>query len=264
MKISAVLMVKNESDNLKRYLRPDLWNETVVVDTGSTDDTETVAQQLGARVEHFAWCDDYSAARNYGIEKAKNDWVLILDADEYIEPKDMPLVRKCAKMGKDYFWVTIWTMTTPLESSNPGVSLGTVVRLFRKSSGIRFVNIIHERVDATLEGKVGDVAPFGIYHFGHLQGKVPPANEDYYRLNMRQLELTPGSHRHYFYVASYWMHHKNWSKVREYLLLALQHDIKGEMRSRYINDLAELEAVDPGRGWVPIDPLYIKELNRAS
>ena len=57
-------------------------DEVVVVDTGSTDRTREVARHHGARIVDFAWCDDFSAARNAAIDAATSDWILMLDADE--------------------------------------------------------------------------------------------------------------------------------------------------------------------------------------
>jgi len=55
-----------------------------VLDTGSKDNTAALAQSLGARVEHFSWCDDFAAARNAALDAAGADWHLVLDADEYL------------------------------------------------------------------------------------------------------------------------------------------------------------------------------------
>ena len=54
----------------------------LVIDTGSTDDTQSLARQSGARVENFPWVDDFSAARNRSLELADSDWNVVLDADE--------------------------------------------------------------------------------------------------------------------------------------------------------------------------------------
>lgn len=55
-----------------------------VLDTGSADDTVAVAQRHGACVKHFAWCDDFAAARNAALQRAAADWHVVLDADEWL------------------------------------------------------------------------------------------------------------------------------------------------------------------------------------
>ena len=61
-------------------------DEIVVVDTGSKDATPAIAANAGARVVERAWDDDFSAARNAGLEACSGDWVLVLDADERLAP----------------------------------------------------------------------------------------------------------------------------------------------------------------------------------
>jgi Glycosyl transferase family 2 len=82
--ISFCAIVKNEAENLPRCLASvqPYVDELIVVDTGSTDDTIAIAQQYGAKVSHFEWCDDFAAARNYSLSLVSGVWVLILDADE--------------------------------------------------------------------------------------------------------------------------------------------------------------------------------------
>jgi len=57
----------------------------LVLDTGSVAGTREIAAAAGARVEAFAWCDDFAAARNAALAHSDGDWNLILDADEWIE-----------------------------------------------------------------------------------------------------------------------------------------------------------------------------------
>jgi len=60
------------------------FDDIIVVDTGSEDRTKDIALENGAEVFDFVWCEDFSAARNFATEKARNDWILALDADEII------------------------------------------------------------------------------------------------------------------------------------------------------------------------------------
>lgn len=84
--VSACLIVRNEEAKLGRCLTSLMGavDEIVVVDTGSTDRTVEVARKYGARIGHFAWVDDYAAARNAALDLATGDWVLSIDADEWL------------------------------------------------------------------------------------------------------------------------------------------------------------------------------------
>jgi len=85
-RITLVLIARNEAASIRRCLdsvRP--WvNHLLVLDTGSSDDTVRLAQESGARVEHFPWVDDFAAARNHALHLAQSDWNLVLDADEWV------------------------------------------------------------------------------------------------------------------------------------------------------------------------------------
>lgn len=86
-RVSLCMIVKNEARNLGRCLQAARCHvdEIVVVDTGSTDATAAIAATYGARVHHFPWNDDFSAARNAALDHATGDWALVLDADELLE-----------------------------------------------------------------------------------------------------------------------------------------------------------------------------------
>lgn len=60
-------------------------DEIVVTDTGSTDRTVEIARARGARVTHFPWIDDFSAARQFAFDQATTDWVFWLDADDLVQ-----------------------------------------------------------------------------------------------------------------------------------------------------------------------------------
>src|ERR1035437_8094177 len=83
--LSLAMIVKNEARCLARCLRSvqAIVDEIVIVDTGSTDDTLQIARDFHARIFHFSWVDDFSAARNQALAKATGDWVLVFDADEH-------------------------------------------------------------------------------------------------------------------------------------------------------------------------------------
>ncbi len=64
-------------------IRP--WvDEMVVVDTGSIDETPRIVDELGGRLFHFPWCDDFSAARNESLRHAQGDWLFWMDSDDTI------------------------------------------------------------------------------------------------------------------------------------------------------------------------------------
>ncbi|GIW22658.1 MAG: hypothetical protein KatS3mg068_1665 [Candidatus Sericytochromatia bacterium] len=84
VKISACMIVKNEEKNLERCLNSikNIVDEIIILDTGSTDNTINIAKKYTSKIFEYKWKDDFSDARNKSISYAKNDWILIIDADE--------------------------------------------------------------------------------------------------------------------------------------------------------------------------------------
>lgn len=86
-RLSVCMIVKNESASLEKCLRlarPHV-DEIVVVDTGSTDDTPNIARRYADVFDEIEWPDSFSTARNHSFELATNEYILVLDGDEYIE-----------------------------------------------------------------------------------------------------------------------------------------------------------------------------------
>lgn len=96
MKISVCMIVKNEESVIARCLEcvKQFADEIVIVDTGSSDKTKEIASIYINKVYDFAWCDDFSAARNYAFSKATLDYVMWLDADDVIEYSEIEKINQ--------------------------------------------------------------------------------------------------------------------------------------------------------------------------
>lgn len=102
-RIALVVIARNEEAQIGRLLDSVApWVDSMLVlDTGSTDATAAIARSAGARVEHFSWCDDFSAARNAALTAAGADWHLVLDADEWLIDGGQAL-RALARQSPDF------------------------------------------------------------------------------------------------------------------------------------------------------------------
>ena len=88
--VSVIVPVKNEAENLRRCLPALSWaDEVIVVDSQSTDETASVAQQNGASLVHFHFNGTFPKKKNWALDTLpfRNEWVLIVDADEVVVPK---------------------------------------------------------------------------------------------------------------------------------------------------------------------------------
>ena len=92
---SICIIAKNEEKKIEKCLQAllPMEEEIVVIDTGSTDSTKEIAAKYTNKLYDFAWIGDFSAARNFSLEKASNNWALILDCDEYITTFDKEAIQ---------------------------------------------------------------------------------------------------------------------------------------------------------------------------
>lgn len=152
-KLGLCMIVKNESRALGRCLQSakDWVGEMVVVDTGSTDETVAIALAAGARVSHFPWCDDFSAARNAALDLATREWVLVLDADETFAVESAKDFARALQQSR-------WDgFSLPIHSLNDDgtQSKAMVFRLFRRARpGMRYRGEIHEQLEAVAARQV--------------------------------------------------------------------------------------------------------------
>lgn len=83
--ISAIVLAKNEEKNIEECLLGLKWcDEIIVLDDNSTDDTVKIAERLGAKVIKHSLNENFAAQRNFGLEKARGEWVFFVDADERV------------------------------------------------------------------------------------------------------------------------------------------------------------------------------------
>ena len=88
--VSVAMIVKNEEKILDRCLDSlqGIYDELIIVDTGSVDNTKDIAHKYTDKVYDFEWCDDFSAARNYAFSKCTMDYIYTADADEVLDQEN--------------------------------------------------------------------------------------------------------------------------------------------------------------------------------
>lgn len=87
MKISIAIITKNEEDNIGTCLESVTWaDEIIVIDSGSTDATVEIARKYTEKVYIMDWIG-HGPQKNRALDRATGDWILALDADEWVTPE---------------------------------------------------------------------------------------------------------------------------------------------------------------------------------
>lgn len=136
------MIVRDEEKVLGRCLSSlaPYVDELCIVDTGSKDRTVETAESFGARVAHFQWCDDFAAARNESLKFATCDWILVVDADEWLFEPNAKLLKQFIAGTADVLDFKIHEYYDDGKEDEQYIT-----RLFRNHLGIRYERRIHER-----------------------------------------------------------------------------------------------------------------------
>jgi glycosyltransferase involved in cell wall biosynthesis len=152
--VSVIVPVKNEEENLRRCLPALAWaDEVFVVDSQSTDGTPDVAVELGAAVVQFAFNGTYPKKKNWALENLpiRNDWVLIVDADEVVLPElAEEIARRVARNEADGYYLNSRYYFLGRRIRHCGYSECWNLRLFKHRMGR------YERMPDTTGGRAGD------------------------------------------------------------------------------------------------------------
>ena len=191
LSLGLIMIIKNERENLARSLAPvvSLFDQAVVVDTGSSDGGWEYCRDLGAQVHHFDWVHDFSAARNFSIAKASTDWLFWLDADNALTEGDLDRLRWALPASGP---AIIWAQ----EKVVPSGERLWQKRLFPRHDKVRFTGRIHEQLSHPA-GWPHLRVPVEIAHWGYEDpAKVRAKGEYYLKLLQQSLEENP----HDFYA----------------------------------------------------------------
>ncbi|QAT50487.1 glycosyltransferase [Caproiciproducens sp. NJN-50] len=193
MSVSLCMIVKNEEENLVRCLDSieGLVGEIILVDTGSTDRTVPIARHYGAKVFRRPWSGSFSEARNFALSKATGTWILIMDADDELEPGDrgalLELVRDPDGASEVYCGRTLSYSGDRADCSNILVTM--TVRLIRNGRGYFYRGRVHEQLTGA-GGPPGMTATeIRFYHYGYLSSEIEKKEKHRRNIELIRREL---------------------------------------------------------------------------
>ena len=147
--ISIAMIVKNEAGRLPICLKDlEFADQVVVVDSGSCDDTVSIAREFGCDVFIQNW-KGFGAQKQFAIDQCRNDWILVLDADECIPPETHLAIHEIVTLNSG----SVAGYSFPRKNFFQGRWIrhmgwwpDRVVRLFRKGQGRMSEAVVHESV----------------------------------------------------------------------------------------------------------------------
>ena len=174
--ISAVVLAKNEEGNIKSCLKSlNFCGEVIVIDDNSEDKTVKIARKFEAKVFSRNLDGDFAKQRNFGLKKAKGEWVLFIDADERVNKDLAKEIKKVVKEGDfDGFYVKRRDIFLGRELKRGETASVKLLRLGRGKKG-KWIRKVHETWD--MSGKIG-VLKESLDHNSHptLDGFVKELN----------------------------------------------------------------------------------------
>ena len=241
IELSACLIARDSAEDIAWCLEglAGEVDEIIVVDTGSVDDTKKIAKRYTRNVYSFRWRDDFAAAKNFALAKARGAWVFFVDSDERLTDASRggrlrEVVRRGAAAGADLLSLVRHEVDT--KGQPVGMPDNLAVRVLKHARGLRFHDPIHEYL-AYEDGhatKAADVAAdaVALWHRGY----APERKQAKYERNLRLLERAeregrPKLNLHY-YLAGLYYSAERWEDVcreSELSLAAGEHPTVGPL-----------------------------------
>jgi len=197
MLLSVCMIVKNEALTLERCLLSlqGVADEIIVVDTGSTDNTVEIAESFGAKIFSFAWDNDFSHARNESLRHAQGKWILVIDADEYLDEQKKQGFRQFLETSNaEGIFVNVRNYLGSLQRIVQAMPI-RVLRVFR--SGNQYSGAIHEQIAESIQKTGRPIIAFDLdlHHIGYTDEFITQRGKSKRNTPMieQELENDPGN-----------------------------------------------------------------------
>lgn len=241
MGISLCMIVKDEEESLESCLKSvsAYVDEIVIVDTGSKDGTKEIARKFTDRIYDFEWCEDFSKARNFSVDKASNDWILVMDGDETIISWDGDKINTF--MSDDVKTSGMVEIISVLEDETGGIKkISEQVSRFFNRKYFTYEGIIHEQLvrrDGQPHRRIG--TGIVLEHAGYSKALVKKKDKTGRNIKLLKKAISTSDKDPYLYYQlgkAYFMKGDFEASARE-LFKAME--IGADLKSEYMEDLVE-------------------------
>jgi len=216
--ITLCMIVKNEERWIEGCLKSvkSIVDDIIIVDTGSTDATISLAKPFNPTIFNYTWRNDFSDARNIGLNAAKTPWIMMMDADERIASRDLPVIVAATKKdytGFELMWrnygfnpaIDGWTVnTSDYEEGKefPGYAQDPMLRIYRNHPLLKYQGVVHEYIawkKHIPDGRV-EILPAVVHHYGRALSpeRMAEKGEMYLQLGYAKIKQYPHKWEPYF------------------------------------------------------------------
>ncbi len=144
--LGLCMIVKNEEDTIGNCLESvkDIFDEIIIVDTGSIDRTKEILNKYNVTIYDFEWIDDFSAARNFSFSKATTDYIMWLDADDILKEEDYNKLVEIKKMLDGNIKQFAAKYAVSFDSNGNSTLEYNRERIFLRKEKYKWIGRIHE------------------------------------------------------------------------------------------------------------------------
>ena len=182
--LTITMLVSDREDTIEKcmksleHLRETVASELIVVDTAGNQFCMDIVRQYTDKIVRFEWCNDFSAARNAGVEKAQGQWLMFLDDDEWFEnTKEL----ENFFLSGDYrkYCSAAYKVRSYYDRAGTRWHDTDTIRLVKRVKGTRFVQKVHERI-VPMEPPVCYLNDY-VHHYGYAYSSPQEENEHSWR-----------------------------------------------------------------------------------
>ncbi len=198
MTFSLCMIVKNEEKTISRCLNcvKDVFDEIIVVDTGSFDKTKPEAAKYTDKIYDYAWKEDFADARNFSFSKAAGDYIMWLDADDVMDEEEVEKLKELKSTLSENTDVVMLKYAVAFDKDGKETFSYFRERIVRRNGNFRWKGFVHEVI--TPHGNVF-FADITVKHVPvNTESKDPSRNLRIYETHIARGEILDARQKYYY------------------------------------------------------------------